>query len=77
MIKPDDIRELVRITVKDLIWINTKNSGENIDIIIGFGNTTKVIPIKIKDLIANRNSCKEFIKLISEPLEAILKGSEK
>ena len=69
----DNYREVVHSTIKDLMWVHTKISEDhqNIDIIFGFGNIEKFASIKVKDVISSRYSCKAFVGLISESLEAV------
>lgn len=69
-----ELNDLVHATVKDLTHIVTRVSEdrENIVIEVGFGLQVKEIPIPIKDILNNVQSCKGFLDLLRTPLEALL-----
>jgi len=79
----EDYHELVHVTVKNLIWIDTEISKDKhaINIKIVFANKCAIIPIKIEDIQKNCNSARGFFNLLKPLLEAVLepyiKGEQK
>ena len=69
-----EYRDLVYTTVKDLIHIGVWDSddGQSLNIVVALGGKSVNIPIKYEDIEKNFHSSKDFLKLITPPLEAIL-----
>lgn len=76
MSRIEEYRDLVQITVKDVTWIGTviSDDRQSIDIKISFGNQCVTIPIRVEDIEKNVRSTKTFLRLVIDPLEALLRG---
>lgn len=76
--RKEELRELVHVTAKDLIWMSTKyNKGTDVvEICIAHGSEGRTINIPVSEILENQNSCKGFLNLIKTPLEALLRDGK-